>query len=164
VHHVAWIYPIEIQLAQVLATGKPVTDVTWEAVAEINAAHAKEHEGGTKQAALELLGKNSAPAAAKTRALSDTKLARTSTRGRHGTRGWSRQRRCSATSRPGGRASTPWRIARSGTAIPTARRFERRWGASASAHRNGRTTNGESPNRAGFHRDRCTRRSRVVGF
>ena len=29
VHHVASIYPLEIQLAQVAATGKPITDVTW---------------------------------------------------------------------------------------------------------------------------------------
>jgi len=36
VHHVASIYPLEIQLAQVLATGKPVTGVTWDAVAEGN--------------------------------------------------------------------------------------------------------------------------------
>ena len=29
VHHVAFMYPIEIELAQVLASGKPVTGVTW---------------------------------------------------------------------------------------------------------------------------------------
>jgi DinB family protein len=75
VHHVAWIYPIEIQLAQALAAGKPVTDVTWEAIAEINAAHAKEHEGVTKQAALELLARNSDGAAAAIRALTDAELA-----------------------------------------------------------------------------------------
>jgi len=75
VHHVAWIYPIEIQLAQVLAAGKPVTDVTWEAIAEINAGHAQEHEGVTKQTALELLARNSAGAAAAIRALTDAKLA-----------------------------------------------------------------------------------------
>jgi hypothetical protein len=75
VHHVAWIYPIEIQLAQLLAAGKPVTDVTWEAVAGINAGHAKEHETVTKQAALDLLARNSAAAAAAIRALTDPELA-----------------------------------------------------------------------------------------
>ena len=75
VHHVAWIYPIEIQLAQVLASGKPVTDVTWKAVAEINAGHANENKGATKEAALELLARNSAAAAAAIRALSDAELA-----------------------------------------------------------------------------------------
>ena len=74
VHHVAWIYPIEIQLAQVLAAGKPVTDVTWEAVGEINAGHAKEHADVAKHAALELLARNSAAAAAAIRALTDAEL------------------------------------------------------------------------------------------
>jgi DinB family protein len=75
VHHVASIYPLEIQLAQVLATGKPITGVTWNAVAEVNAAHAGENEGATKEAALELLARNSAAAAAAIRALSDAELA-----------------------------------------------------------------------------------------
>jgi hypothetical protein len=76
VHHVASIYPLEIQLAQVLATGKPVTGVTWDAVAEVNGAHAKENDGATKGAALELLARNSAAAAAAIRALSDEDLAK----------------------------------------------------------------------------------------
>jgi hypothetical protein len=75
VHHVAWIYPIEVQLAQALAAGKPVTDVTWEAVAEINAGHAKENEGVTKPVALHLLARNSAAAADAIRSLSDAELA-----------------------------------------------------------------------------------------
>jgi hypothetical protein len=76
VHHVASIYPLEIQLAQVLASGQPIKDVTWDAVAEVNAGHAKEHDGVTKEAALELLARNSAAAAAAVRALSDDDLAR----------------------------------------------------------------------------------------
>jgi hypothetical protein len=75
VHHVASIYPLEMQLAQVLAAGKPVTDVTWEAVAQVNAGHAAENETVTKQAALELLARNSAEAAAAIRRLSDAELA-----------------------------------------------------------------------------------------
>jgi hypothetical protein len=74
VHHVASMYPLEIQLAQVLAGGKPVTGVTWDAVDEINAGHAKEHDGVTKEAALDLLRSNSAAAAAAIRALSDAEL------------------------------------------------------------------------------------------
>src|ERR1700686_2765897 len=42
VHHVASVYPIEIDLARTIASGKAVTDVTWEAVAEMNAKHAQE--------------------------------------------------------------------------------------------------------------------------
>jgi hypothetical protein len=75
VHHVASIYPLEIQLAQVLAAGNPITEVTWDAVAQVNAGHAKENEGATKEAALELLARNSAAAAAAIRALSDAELA-----------------------------------------------------------------------------------------
>jgi hypothetical protein len=75
VHHVASIYPLEIQLAQVLATGKPITGVTWDAVAEVNAGHAEENDNPTKEASLELLARNSAAAAAAIRALSDADLA-----------------------------------------------------------------------------------------
>ena len=75
VHHVASVYPIEIQLAQVLAGGQPVTGVTWDNVHEMNAGHAKENDGVTKEAALDLLRRNSAAAAAAIRALSDEQLA-----------------------------------------------------------------------------------------
>jgi hypothetical protein len=75
VHHVASVYPIEIQLAQVLAGGQPVTGVTWDNVHEMNAGHAKENDGVTKEAALDLLRQNSAAAAAAIRALSDEQLA-----------------------------------------------------------------------------------------
>jgi hypothetical protein len=75
VHHVASIYPLEVQLAQLLAAGKPVTGVTWEAVAEVNAAHARENDGAGKSAALDLLASNSAQAAAAIRSLSDEELA-----------------------------------------------------------------------------------------
>ena len=74
VHHVANMYPLEIQLAQSLASGQPVSGVTWAAVAELNAGHAKENDGVTKEAALELLRTNSAAAAAAIRALSDDQL------------------------------------------------------------------------------------------
>lgn len=74
VHHVASMYPIEIKLAQVLASGQPVTGVTWADVHTINAAHAKENDGVTKQAALDLLRQNSTAAAAAVRALSDAEL------------------------------------------------------------------------------------------
>ena len=55
VHHVATMYPLEIQLAQKLAGGEPVAGVTWDAVREINARHAREHDAVTKEAALDLL-------------------------------------------------------------------------------------------------------------
>ena len=42
VHHVASVYPIEIHLAQLLASGKPIDGVTWDAVHAMNRDHAKE--------------------------------------------------------------------------------------------------------------------------
>jgi len=76
VHHVANMYPIEIDLARTVAAGTPVTDLTWDVVHGINAAHAAEHDGVTKEAALELLAVNSANAAAAIRELTDDQLAR----------------------------------------------------------------------------------------
>lgn len=76
VHHVATMYPLEIQLAQALASGKPIAGVTWDAVAQINATHALEHTAVTKAEAIELLRRNSVAAAAAIRALSDAELDR----------------------------------------------------------------------------------------
>jgi len=76
IHHVAFMYPLEIQLAQTLADGKAIEGVTWDAVHEINAKHATNHDAVTKDAALELLRSNSATAAAAIRALTDEQLDR----------------------------------------------------------------------------------------
>ena len=76
VHHVASMYPLEIQLAQQLAAGKPIEGVTWSVVDGINAKHAAAHVEVTKAAALELLHRNSSAAAAAIRALSDEELER----------------------------------------------------------------------------------------
>jgi ubiquinone/menaquinone biosynthesis C-methylase UbiE len=74
VHHVASVYPIEIELAKAIARGKAVTEVTWEAVAELNAKHASEQSGVSKASALELLHKNSREAANAVRRFSDNEL------------------------------------------------------------------------------------------
>jgi hypothetical protein len=79
VHHVGNMYPIEIELAQVLASGKPIAGVTWDDVHAINAKHAKEFDQVTKQEALEFLRTNSTAAAAAIRALSDAELDRANT-------------------------------------------------------------------------------------
>ena len=76
VHHVASMYPIEIDVARAVAGGKSVMDVTWAAVAEINAKHAGEQAGVTKPAALELLRRNSRQAADAVRAFTDEELDR----------------------------------------------------------------------------------------
>jgi DinB family protein len=77
VHHVATMYPIEIDVAKTVATGKAITDVTWDVVADINAKHAKEQAAATKAAALDLLRKNSREAAAAVREFTDADLDRT---------------------------------------------------------------------------------------
>jgi hypothetical protein len=74
VHHVANMYPLEIQLAQTLAAGQAVTGVTNDDVNAMNAGHAQEHWTVTKAAALDLLRRNSEAAAAAIRALSDEEL------------------------------------------------------------------------------------------
>ena len=74
VHHVASVYPLEILLAKTLAAGRPVVDVTWDAVNEMNGAHARENDAVTKEETLELLRGNSAAAAASIRCLSDEQL------------------------------------------------------------------------------------------
>jgi hypothetical protein len=76
VHHVGTMYPIEIDLAQKLGAGQAVEGVTWSAVHELNANHAREHANCTKQEALDLVQRNSTAAAAAVRALSDEQLDR----------------------------------------------------------------------------------------
>ncbi len=76
VHHVASMYPLEIQLAQAIAAGKAIENVTAAEVDQINAKHAADFAGVTKDAALDLLRRNSAAAAAAIRAFSDDELNR----------------------------------------------------------------------------------------
>ena len=74
VHHVASMYPIEIDVVKAVASGKAIEDVTWEAVAGINSKHNGEHGGVTKAEALDLLRRNSRDAAAAVRKLTDAEL------------------------------------------------------------------------------------------
>ena len=76
VHHVASVYPIEIDLARTIASGRAVTGVTPEVVDQMNAKHAQEHVAVSKAATLELLRRNSRAAAAVVRAFTDEELDR----------------------------------------------------------------------------------------
>lgn len=76
IHHVATMYPLEIQLAQLLARGAPITGVTWDVVHGINAKHAAEFADADRTQALDLLRRNSAAAADAIRGLSDEELDR----------------------------------------------------------------------------------------
>ena len=48
VHHVASMYPIEMQLALTLAAGRPVKGLAWAYVHALNRKHASEHDVVTK--------------------------------------------------------------------------------------------------------------------
>src|SRR5262245_18785476 len=71
VHHVASMYPLEIQIASEVAAGKAIVGVTWAVVAEINAKHAQEHAAATRKEAIELLRQNSLAAAQAVRGFTD---------------------------------------------------------------------------------------------
>jgi hypothetical protein len=76
VHHVASMYPTEVELAKALAAGNPIEGVTWAVIADINAKHAREHASVTKADALNLLRKNSRAAADAIRVMKDEELDR----------------------------------------------------------------------------------------
>ena len=76
VHHVGTMYPLEIALAQKLAGGGVIDDVTWENVHAINAKHAGDYDTVTKAEAIALVRKNSADAAAAIRGIGDADLER----------------------------------------------------------------------------------------
>ena len=80
VHHVASVYPIELDLARTVASGKPIIGITYEdTIRQMNAKHAEEHAKTPKKETLELLRRNSAAAAAAVRAFSDADLDRAAT-------------------------------------------------------------------------------------
>jgi hypothetical protein len=74
VNHVASVYPIEVGAARAIAGGNAVTDVTWEAIADMNAKHAIEQIRTHKADTLELLQRNSREAAAAVRTFTDAEL------------------------------------------------------------------------------------------
>ena len=75
VHHVGFVYPIEIDIAQTIANGKPITGLTMDDVHALNAKHAVDNAAVTKDEAIALVRTNSAAAAKAIRALSDEQLA-----------------------------------------------------------------------------------------
>jgi hypothetical protein len=74
VHHVASVYPIEIQLAQTVAKGEGIEGLTAEVINKMNAEHAKKFDGVTKEETIELLKQNSTDAAATIRLFTDAEL------------------------------------------------------------------------------------------
>lgn len=79
VHHVANVYPLEIELAQVLANGEPITGATVDAINQMNADHAKEFSTVSKNETLEHLKQNSKAAALAVEKFTDEDLDNSST-------------------------------------------------------------------------------------
>lgn len=76
VHHVANMYPLEIDLALKLASETPLPPVTMTDIHHLNAEHAASRAEVTKAEAIELVRRNSTMAAEAIRALSDVELDR----------------------------------------------------------------------------------------
>ncbi len=76
VHHVATMYPLELQLARTLSNGDAITGVTWADVHAINATHAAEHAKVDRATAVAALRNAAAAAAAGVRAFRDAELDR----------------------------------------------------------------------------------------
>lgn len=74
IHHVATMYPLEMELAKTIANQQAIAGVTWDVVADINAKHAHEHNTPDRMETVALLRKNSSSAANMARTLSDAQL------------------------------------------------------------------------------------------
>lgn len=74
VHHVASVYPIEVELAKILSKRNPITDVTKDAIDKMNAQHAIENNQADKQKTIKLLKTNSENAANAVREFKDDEL------------------------------------------------------------------------------------------
>ena len=73
VHHVAIVYPLEIQFARSVANKEPA-GITMDAVNQMNAGHAHDHDAVTQAETLKLLADNSAAAAEAIRSFTDEDL------------------------------------------------------------------------------------------
>lgn len=73
IHHVASVYPLEIEGAKLLGLGQPLP-ITWDAIHTMNHDHADKFANVTKEDAIALLKQNSAAAAEEVRALTEEQL------------------------------------------------------------------------------------------
>ena len=76
IHHVASVYPIEIDLAKQVASGKNIAGLTSGFVATLNSKHAHDHAAVGRQETIDLLRRNGHSAAEAVRAFSDEELDR----------------------------------------------------------------------------------------
>lgn len=76
VHHVASSYQVEVDLASLLASGKPIKGVTWDVIDGINDDHAREYAQVNKKDVVKLLLANGKTAADRVKTLTDAELDR----------------------------------------------------------------------------------------
>jgi hypothetical protein len=76
-HHVAVAYPYELRAFAAIATGAPRDPVTWDALAQANAADAATHATCDRAETLQLLHHNAAQTTVTVRSFTDDQLART---------------------------------------------------------------------------------------
>lgn len=74
IHHVASVYPVEVELAQTLASGKSIEGVTMDAIDQMNADHARKNAAVGKRTTLDLLKSNSKAASKTIRELTNEEL------------------------------------------------------------------------------------------
>jgi uncharacterized damage-inducible protein DinB len=75
-HHVAQGHEGIADIVKRIATAQPMPPLTMDAIHQMNAEHAKQYAGCTKEETLALLRKNAAAAASAVRGLSDEQLDR----------------------------------------------------------------------------------------
>jgi hypothetical protein len=73
VHHVGFVYPIEVDAAKKIGSGEALP-VTWADIAQLNAGHAGDNANVTKAEAIEFMKKNNRAAAAAVRQFTDEEL------------------------------------------------------------------------------------------
>ena len=54
IHHVASVYPLEVDVSRKLAAGESIVGVTWGDIAAMNAKHAQDHAGVKQKETAEL--------------------------------------------------------------------------------------------------------------
>lgn len=74
IHHVASVYPLEVDLARKLGSGEAIAGVTWGDVAKMNAQHSHDHASAGRKETAELVRKNGRTAADQIRQFSDEML------------------------------------------------------------------------------------------
>lgn len=74
IHHVASVYPLEVDIARKLGAGESIAGVTWGDIAAMNKQHSHDHAGAGRKETAELLRKNGKTAAEAIAQFSDAQL------------------------------------------------------------------------------------------